>query len=139
MANKAKVAKSLEMSQGIISEQKPDFPFRVLEFQSTQSADLIQSTTMKANGATMKSKASLLIETNTESPPKPIVINGMSSGQTRSTILSSAAVNNDSDESNETSFDGYTTIHEANSSESREDGLKKMRAMRTKNMIKSSN
>jgi hypothetical protein len=86
MANKAKVAKSLEMSQGIISEQKPDFPFRVLEFQSTQSADLIQSTTMKANGATMKSKASLLIETNTESPPKPIVISGMSSGQTRSTF-----------------------------------------------------
>lgn len=46
MANKAKVAKSLEMSQGIISKQKPDFPFRVLEFQSTQSADLSQSTTM---------------------------------------------------------------------------------------------
>jgi hypothetical protein len=60
----------------------------------------------------------------------------VSNGQTKSTILSSTVT--DDDESNETTFDGYTAIQEANSSESREDELEKMRAMRMKNRIKSS-
>lgn len=78
-----------------------------------------------------------LIETNVESPIKSIEINGMSNGQIKSTVITSVAEDN-VDESNETTFDGYTAIQEANSSESREDELEKMRAMRMKNRIKSS-
>jgi hypothetical protein len=78
-----------------------------------------------------------LIETNVESPIKSIEIKGMSNGQIKSTVITSVAEDN-VDESNETTFDGYTAIQEANSSESREDELEKMRAMRMKNRIKSS-
>jgi hypothetical protein len=38
----------------------------------------------------------------------------------------------------ETTFDGYTAIQEANSSASRDDELEKMRQMRMRNRIKSS-
>jgi hypothetical protein len=80
-----------------------------------------------------------LIETNVESRVKSIEINGMSNGQIKSTVITSVAADEDHvDESNETTFDGYTAIQEANSSQSREDELEKMRAMRMKNRIKSS-
>ena len=49
-----------------------------------------------------------------------------------------STANDTPDESNETTFDGYTDIQNANGSDSRDEELDKMRAMRMKNRIKSS-
>jgi hypothetical protein len=125
----AAATRAARMRNRVKTSEIDESAIGVMSFEASKSAD-------DDNDSTVESKAPLLIETNTESPVKPIVINGVSNGQTKSTILSSTVT--DDDESNETTFDGYTAIQEANSSESREDELEKMRAMRMKNRIKSS-
>ncbi|KAL7511429.1 hypothetical protein ACHAXN_008388 [Cyclotella atomus] len=125
----AAATRAARMRNRVKTSEIDESAIGVMSFEASKSAD-------DYNDSTVESKAPLLIETNTESPIKPIVINGVSNGQTKSTILSSTVT--DDDASNETTFDGYTAIQEANSSESREDELEKMRAMRMKNRIKSS-
>jgi hypothetical protein len=92
----------------------------------------------KANGSTVPS--SLLMEERPESSSvKSIVDTVVSNGQSNGSKL--LPDNEDAKyvpDSNETTFDGYTAIQEANSSASRDDELEKMRQMRMRNRIKSS-
>ena len=84
--------------------------------------------TREMNGATVSS-STLLIEKKEES-------SSIVSKLLESTVDGSSS--HVSEESNETTFDGYTDIQQANSSTSRDDELDKMREMRMKNRIKSS-
>jgi hypothetical protein len=92
----------------------------------------------KANGSTMPS--SLLMEERKESSSvKSIVDTVVSNGQ--SNVSKVLPDNEDAKyvpDSDETTFDGYQAIQEANSSASRDDELEKMRQMRMRNRIKSS-
>ena len=85
----------------------------------------------KVNGSV--ALRTLLTEKNEDSSLKTSVV---SNGEIvdESTIGRQETV----EESNETTFDGYQSIQEANSSASRDDELLKMREMRMKNRIKSS-
>jgi hypothetical protein len=89
----------------------------------------------KANGSTVP--GSLLMEesSSVKSIVDTVVSNGQSNG---SKVLPDNEDAKYVPDSNETTFDGYTAIQEANSSASRDDELEKMRQMRMRNRIKSS-
>ena len=126
----AAATRSARMRNRIKSSQIDESAIGAMPLESPSSS-IITEEKKVINGSTVSN-----ISLKEHSDESTAVVNQvLSNVQTAGESSATASI---PDESNETTFDGYTDIQNANGAASRDDELDKMREMRMKNRIKSS-